>query len=44
MTATVLTPHSETVLQGRSVERLVAGVATSDGASVKLTRVLTQPM
>ena len=44
MTATVLTPHSETVLQGRSVERLVAGVATSDGAGVKLTRVLTQPL
>jgi redox-sensitive bicupin YhaK (pirin superfamily) len=30
-----------TVTQPRAVERLVAGVATSDGAGVKLTRVLT---
>ena len=30
--------------QGRSVERLVAGTATSDGAGVKLTRVLTQQL
>jgi len=28
----------------RAVERLVAGQATSDGAGVKLTRVLTQPL
>jgi quercetin 2,3-dioxygenase len=28
----------------RSVERLVAGMATSDGAGVKLTRVLTQAL
>ncbi|WP_151447843.1 pirin family protein [Lacisediminimonas profundi] len=28
----------------RGVERLVNGVATSDGAGVKLTRVLTQPL
>ncbi len=28
----------------RRVERLVAGQATSDGAGVKLTRVLTQPL
>ena len=28
----------------RSVERLVAGMPTSDGAGVKLTRVLTQPL
>ena len=28
----------------RTVERLVAGTATSDGAGVKLTRVLTQPL
>jgi len=28
----------------RRVERLVAGLATSDGAGVKLTRVLTQPL
>ncbi|WP_284618428.1 pirin family protein [Aquabacterium humicola] len=32
------------VARGRSVERLVAGQATSDGAGVKLTRVLTQPL
>jgi redox-sensitive bicupin YhaK (pirin superfamily) len=32
------------VTQPRSVERLVAGQATSDGAGVKLTRVLTQPL
>lgn len=37
---TALAPH--TVLQTRTVERLVAGQATSDGAGVKLTRVLTQ--
>jgi len=34
----------ERVMQGRAVERLVAGQATSDGAGVKLTRVLTQPL
>jgi hypothetical protein len=33
-----------TVTQPRTVERLVAGVATSDGAGVKLTRVLTHPL
>lgn len=31
-----------TVQQSRTIERLVAGQATSDGAGVKLTRVLTQ--
>ena len=36
--------HAETVTHPRSVERLVAGQATSDGAGVKLTRVLTQPL
>ena len=35
-----LTPHRVEV--SRTVERLVAGQATSDGAGVKLTRVLTQ--
>ena len=35
---------SERVRQSRSVERLVAGRPTSDGAGVKLTRVLTQPL
>ncbi|MDO8298155.1 pirin family protein [Lacisediminimonas sp.] len=34
----------ETTFVSRSVERLVNGVATSDGAGVKLTRVLTQPL
>jgi redox-sensitive bicupin YhaK (pirin superfamily) len=33
-----------TLLTPRHVERLVAGQATSDGAGVKLTRVLTQPL
>ena len=35
---------SERVRQSRSVERLVVGRPTSDGAGVKLTRVLTQPL
>jgi redox-sensitive bicupin YhaK (pirin superfamily) len=40
-----LTPHrKEIVTRPRGVERLVAGQATSDGAGVKLTRVLTQPL
>jgi len=38
-TATTLT-----IEQPRAVERLVAGMATSDGAGVKLTRVLTTPL
>ena len=39
------TPNNrEQVLHPRAVERLVAGQATSDGAGVKLTRVLTQPL
>jgi len=37
-------PKPERVAQARGVERLVAGQATSDGAGVKLTRVLTQPL
>ena len=37
---TSITPPA--VTQSRTVERLVAGQATSDGAGVKLTRVLTQ--
>ena len=45
MTTTTLTTHSaETVTRPRSVERLIAGQPTSDGAGVKLTRVLTQPL
>ena len=35
---------AETVIRPRGVERLVAGTPTSDGAGVKLTRVLTQPL
>jgi redox-sensitive bicupin YhaK (pirin superfamily) len=35
---------SEQVRRSRSVERLVIGRPTSDGAGVKLTRVLTQPL
>ena len=35
---------SATVLHPRTVERLVTGHPTSDGAGVKLTRVLTQPL
>ncbi len=33
-----------TIHKLRGVESLVAGMATSDGAGVKLTRVLTQPL
>jgi hypothetical protein len=35
---------AETVVRPRRVERLVAGQPTSDGAGVKLLRVLTQPL
>ncbi len=35
---------TDNVKQTRVVEQLVAGQATSDGAGVKLTRVLTQPL
>jgi redox-sensitive bicupin YhaK (pirin superfamily) len=34
----------EAVTRPRPVERVVAGTPTSDGAGVKLTRVLTQPL
>ena len=36
--------HADTVTRPRSVERLVQGQATSDGAGVKLIRVLTQDL
>ena len=36
--------RTDTVSRPREVERIVAGTATSDGAGVKLTRVLTQPL
>src|SRR5438067_7622367 len=42
-TATVST-QIDRVARARRVERLMAGMATSDGAGVKLTRVLTQPL
>ncbi len=42
-TSTLDQPGS-TVTQARPVERIVAGQATSDGAGVKLTRVLTQQL
>ncbi len=35
---------NQTVIHSRAVERLVTGQATSDGAGVKLTRVLTQDL
>lgn len=35
------TVHASPIKQSRSVERLVEGIATSDGAGVSLTRVLT---
>ena len=41
MTTTLTTPS---VQQARRVERLIAGQPTSDGAGVKLTRVLTQDL
>jgi redox-sensitive bicupin YhaK (pirin superfamily) len=37
-------PTSPPVTQPRTIERLIAGQATSDGAGVKLTRVLTQDL
>ena len=43
-TATDFDTDTATVARPRTVERLVAGMATSDGAGVKLTRVLTQPL
>ena len=44
--STTLKPRipSATVQRERTVERLVTGHPTSDGAGVKLTRVLTQPL
>ena len=35
---------AEPVVRSRTVERLIAGQDTSDGAGVRLTRVLTQPL
>jgi redox-sensitive bicupin YhaK (pirin superfamily) len=36
--------RNEAVNRSRSVEQIIAGQPTSDGAGVKLTRVLTQPL
>jgi hypothetical protein len=41
---TPLTTKSESVHHPRSVEQLIVGKETSDGAGVKLTRVLTQSL
>jgi redox-sensitive bicupin YhaK (pirin superfamily) len=43
-TNTVSRPESEAVARPRGVERVIEGERTSDGAGVKLTRVLTQPL
>src|SRR5690349_6604233 len=43
-TKTLTNPDVDIVRQPRTVERLIAGQATSDGAGVKLTRVLTQSL
>jgi quercetin 2,3-dioxygenase len=42
MTTTLGSRSAEKVTRPRSVERVIAGQPTSDGAGVKLTRVLTQ--
>ena len=44
MTTTLTKPGIESVTRSRPVERLIAGQPTSDGAGVRLTRVLTQPL
>lgn len=45
LVASPATPAGSTALRApRTVERLVTGQKTSDGAGVKLTRVLTQPL
>jgi len=43
-TKTLSNPDVDIVRRPRTVERLIAGQATSDGAGVKLTRVLTQSL
>ncbi len=40
----LMTLPAESITRSRSVEQLVTGKATSDGAGVKLTRVLTQSL
>jgi redox-sensitive bicupin YhaK (pirin superfamily) len=43
-TMTTITADRHTVIQPRTVEHIVTGQATSDGAGVKLTRVLAQQL
>jgi redox-sensitive bicupin YhaK (pirin superfamily) len=43
-TTTTTSIQTESVTRPRAVERVVTGQPTSDGAGVKLTRVLTQPL
>ncbi len=43
-TKTLSHPTAETIERPRGVERLIVGQPTSDGAGVKLTRVLTQQL
>ena len=42
MSATTTTQATETIRRSRGVETIVTGMPTSDGAGVRLTRVLTQ--
>ncbi len=44
MTKTLSNRNIESVTRPRAVERVIAGQLTSDGAGVKLTRVLTQTL
>jgi redox-sensitive bicupin YhaK (pirin superfamily) len=44
MTTTLSNITQEAVAKPRLVERVIAGQPTSDGAGVKLTRVLSQPL
>ncbi|MGM9487715.1 pirin family protein [Ideonella sp. YS5] len=44
MTTATIAPTSSALARPRRVERLVVGKPTSDGAGVKLTRVLTQDL
>ena len=44
MTTIVKNSTAEVVSRPRAVERVIAGQPTSDGAGVKLTRLLTQPL
>jgi hypothetical protein len=44
MTTIVNATEAVAVAHPRAVERVIAGTPTSDGAGVKLTRVLTQPL